>query len=234
MKSGIYCIRNVINNKLYVGSSKNIKDRLIGHKRMLRKGSHDNDHLQHSWDKYGEEYFDFYALEEVEEVNLLKREQFWIDEYKSCVPEEGYNINPKANASPMLNPETAKKVSESLKGNIPWNKGLKGSQAPWNKGKTGVYSDETKQKIGSAMRGKKHSEETKKKMSESNKGIKRPQTDEHKKNLRKALKGRSSSMKGKKHSEEAKKKMSMAHKGKIISEETKLKMSKAQKERLKK
>ena len=33
--------------------------------------------------------------------------------------------------------ERIKKVSESLKGKIPWNKGLKNSQIPWNKGKEG-------------------------------------------------------------------------------------------------
>ena len=48
-----------------------------------------------------------------------------------------------------LNEESRKKISESLKGNIPWNKGLKGAQS---------HSEETKQKM-SRMRKKYHSEE---------------------------------------------------------------------------
>lgn len=42
--------------------------------------------------------------------------------------------------------ETRKKIGESTKGRIPWNKGIKTGHIPWNKGKT--HSDETKRKIG--------------------------------------------------------------------------------------
>jgi group I intron endonuclease len=257
MKSGIYCIENRENAKIYVGSSKHINNRLIGHRRMLRKGTHDNEHLQNAFNKYGEESFEFYPLQRVEIPELLEREQYWIDKYKSANPKEGYNINPKANGSPMLNPETAKKVSEALKGHTPWNKGLKGSQIPWNKGKTNVYSEETKQKIGSAMRGKNHSEETKKRISENGKGIKKPKSEEHKRKISISKKG-NKNMLGRKHSDETKKRMSEAAKkrirkpmseetkkkiglansiallGKKHSAETKLKMSRTQKERLKK
>lgn len=235
MKSGIYCIENIENAKIYVGSSKHIRNRLVGHKRMLRKGTHDNDHLQYAWDKYGEENFEFYPLQRVEIPKLLEREQYWIDKYKSSDPKEGYNINPKVNASPMLNLETAKKVSNALKGHTPWNKGLKGKQVAWNKGLKNIYSDETKKKIGSAMRGKKHTEEAKRKISENNKGIKRPQTKEHKENLSRALKGRISPMRGKRFSQEAKKKMSISAKKRIrtpMSEETKKKISVSHRKRM--
>lgn len=42
-----------------------------------------------------------------------------------------------------------------------WNKGTKGVTKAWNKGKKGVYSEETKQKMREAKKGKHHSEETK-------------------------------------------------------------------------
>ena len=29
--SGVYCIKNIINNKVYIGSSKNIRKRLLEH-----------------------------------------------------------------------------------------------------------------------------------------------------------------------------------------------------------
>ena len=45
MQSGIYMILNKINNKVYIGQSVNVGDRLDGHLRELRKGKHINVHL---------------------------------------------------------------------------------------------------------------------------------------------------------------------------------------------
>jgi hypothetical protein len=55
--------------------------------------------------------------------------------------------------------ETKNKISESLKGSI-----------PWNKGKTGIYSQETIQSNKQKHLNKKHSQETKEKISLINKG----------------------------------------------------------------
>lgn len=40
--SGIYCIINIYNSKRYIGSSKNIRKRLWGHRAELRHNKHDN------------------------------------------------------------------------------------------------------------------------------------------------------------------------------------------------
>ena len=40
MSSGIYCIKNKINNKIYVGSSNKILHRFSQHKYKLRKKCH--------------------------------------------------------------------------------------------------------------------------------------------------------------------------------------------------
>lgn len=48
--------------------------------------------------------------------------------------------------------ETRKKMSESAKGRVPWNKGLKGH--PSCKGFTGSHSEETKKKISESRKGK--------------------------------------------------------------------------------
>ncbi len=63
-------------------------------------------------------------------------------------------------------------------------KSFKKGQTPWNKGKKDIYSSETLQKLRNARLGKHHSKETKEKISKSGIGIKKPHSEEHKRNLR--------------------------------------------------
>ena len=86
--SGIYCIINIKNSKKYIGSSKNIRQRLWSHRAELRHNKHENSHLQNAWNKYGEHNFDYYILEKCEESLLLEKEQLYID---TINPE--YNMN---------------------------------------------------------------------------------------------------------------------------------------------
>ena len=44
--TGIYMIRCKINNKIYIGRSKNIKDRWKQHKKELRNNKHCNKNIQ--------------------------------------------------------------------------------------------------------------------------------------------------------------------------------------------
>lgn len=78
-KSGIYCIVNTDNQKKYVGSSKNIYQRLQKHRAYLRKNMHENKKLQNSWNKHGEDSFQYFILEFCSEEQLLEKEQFYID-----------------------------------------------------------------------------------------------------------------------------------------------------------
>ena len=75
--------------------------------------------------------------------------------------------------------ETRRKLSESHKGQTPWNKGRKMSESYHSEEtkrkvsealKGRVLSEETKRKIGEAHKGKLVSEETRRKLSEANKG----------------------------------------------------------------
>lgn len=92
MKSGVYRITNKINGKFYIGSSKDIDDRWVCHKRNLNNNDHANPILQSAWNKYGSNAF---ILEIIEEVNPIPKLLFEKEEYyfKSLNPfENGYNI----------------------------------------------------------------------------------------------------------------------------------------------
>lgn len=91
--SGIYAIHNKINGKRYIGSSKSVHYRWKGnHLPQLKTNTHYNRHLQSAWNKYGEEAFDFVVLEECTELELLAREGFYIEQFRSWEREYGYNL----------------------------------------------------------------------------------------------------------------------------------------------
>lgn len=89
---GIYCIENIINNKKYIGMSRDIKRRWAEHKTELNNHEHVNQYLQSAWDKYGKECFKFYIVELCDENELSNKECFYIKEYKTLSHEQGYNL----------------------------------------------------------------------------------------------------------------------------------------------
>jgi group I intron endonuclease len=91
---GIYQIRNIINNNIYVGSSSNLRKRILTHINKLRKNIHDNAHLQKAYNKYGEENFVFEIVEFCSKEEQYKIEQYWLDQFFG--KEFCYNENPKA------------------------------------------------------------------------------------------------------------------------------------------
>ena len=90
--SGIYIIKNTINDKVYIGTAVCIKQRFIGHKNQFKKQVH-NDRFQNFVNKYG---FNTLIFEVIEYVNdkekLIEREQYWIDYYESWKSKKGFNI----------------------------------------------------------------------------------------------------------------------------------------------
>lgn len=171
-KSGIYCIENIINNKKYIGQSVDIDSRWSKHKSELNKNSHNNDYLQKSWNKYGEENFKFYVLEYCNIDELDKKEVYYINLYDSLNKTVGYNMKHGGqNGGSFVSEEVRKKMSNSIKKfyeDNPHIKELRSINAlrQWS-------NLETKKKIigeNNGMYGKHHTEEAKKKVSEANKG----------------------------------------------------------------
>jgi group I intron endonuclease len=92
MGCGIYKITNEVNNKVYVGSSLNIKNREYKHFWLLRNGKHDNFFLQNSFNKNGELKFKFEIIELCNSSELIDKENYYINLLKSNSPEFGYNL----------------------------------------------------------------------------------------------------------------------------------------------
>ena len=173
MKTGVYKITNHVNGKVYIGASKNIEKRWWEHRRGFTAIADD-------LKTFGLENFKFEILLECPETMLAQWERDMICLYDADDPEKGYNCK---NDRPY-----SLKLSEALKGQKAWNKGIpcseetkrklseanKGKPA-WNKGKParnkGIpCSEEHKRKISEARKGHKHTEEAKRKISETNRG----------------------------------------------------------------
>jgi len=117
-KSGVYLIKNRFNNKVYVGSSENVRKRIIGHLSDLRSNRHHSKHLQKSWNKYNNSNFSVHILEYTTIDCLLKREKYWLDFYLSYNKNYGYNLCkfPENTKGRKHSEETKLKISNNRKG----------------------------------------------------------------------------------------------------------------------
>lgn len=99
VEAGIYQIKNTINNKILVGSTKNLKT-INGIKFMLETNVYTtNKELQKEWNQYGKEAFMIDILEKVkkkdepyfnEKEALLALEEKWLEKLQPY-GERGYN-----------------------------------------------------------------------------------------------------------------------------------------------
>lgn len=197
-KSGIYIIRNLINDKFYIGQAQDLHRRWKEHRNALRGNYHVNRHLQSAWNKYGENAFKFIVLEYCDIEQLDECEQVYLDNHAQ--KDNCYNIAIDAKAPTRglkYSEESRRKISESRR-NI---------------------SDETRRKISEANRGRKVSNETRRKMSETASN----RSEETRRKMGDAGRGRivsdetrrkhSEASRGKTHSIEVREKMSETSRG---------------------
>lgn len=186
--SGIYKISNILDDRVYIGSAKHFRKRVVNHSYLLKKNKHHSTKLQNFVNKHGMETLRVELLKLCSPEMLLVTEQKWIDYYKSYT-KKGFNECPIAysrlgiklseetkakisasNIGKMVSEETKTKLSKANKGNTR-NKGKKASletRAKISELRTGKkFSQITKDKISAANRSRVLSEETKKKISAS-------------------------------------------------------------------
>jgi len=165
---GIYRITNTTNGHTYIGRSLNVWKRLADHLCRLNRGNHHSRYLQHAFNHYGRDVFEFGLIAELEnyEADSVDAEQFWMDHLK---PE--YNVSPSANGPLGIKhtEEYREACRQRMLGCTPWNKGLRGVQPSTRKGiKTGKTTSQ------------KHKDATSKRF----KGV--PLSDEHKAKISRA------------------------------------------------
>jgi len=186
---------------------------------------------------------DLQILEPIDVLVWKEKERDWIKFYRNCkykvVNEtEGGEGHGGWNAGICTPQETRKKISNSLKGRNTWSRGKSFSESaraklrgriPWNKGK------HLPEEMVEKMKTRRPSDESRRKMSEAHKGKPNHQTGRHhteatKKLLRKLRKGKKASEETLKKMSEAQKKIGNkppSNKGKFHSQETKEKISRA-------
>lgn len=180
--TGIYIIESP-SGKIYVGQSRNLKDRIAWYSHYRAKNQVK---LYHSLKKHGWEAHQLSVImplrEDINQDTLNWYEQFFMDYYRNQGIEL-LNIR-EGGAKGRHSKETKEKMSVAAKGR--------------------TFSEETRQKMRIAAKGRIISNETRKKLSIANKGrIKSPEE----------CKNMSISRKGKKVSEETKMKISLSKKG---------------------
>lgn len=77
--SGVYKIVNKVNDKYYIGSTVNIRLRWNGHKSQLNRGVHHSIKLQRAWGKYGESSFEFIVVSFCGVEEMFDIEQSYLD-----------------------------------------------------------------------------------------------------------------------------------------------------------
>lgn len=232
----IYKVTNILNGKCYIGKTKgDFQKRKKQHIQNALNGSERCPKFYNAIRKYGVDNFEWESVYSenclIEQLN--EKEKFYISKFNSI--KEGYNVCVGGEGGDTLtnSPNKEERINKIRNRNV---------------------SEETRQKISNATRGKKNpfygkkvSEEMKQKIRETKlKTIARLTIEERKKKFGSQNIGKKSwnsgtkgvfkhseetkrkmsdSRKGLKHSEEAKRKMSLRMIGSKLSEETKRKLS---------
>jgi group I intron endonuclease len=240
----IYWIRNILNNKRYVGSSfRDVREKEHWDLLEDRNDEHHSIHLQRAYNKYSKENFEFKIIEKIEytsEQELLDKEQEYMNLYRTLNSMYGYNCRPASrNLMREENPDNWEIVKHKISVS---NTGKKASDAAKKKmsdakkGKPGYpRTDEHKKIMSDFMKSDKNPAKNsicQKKMSDAKKGI--ALKEAHRNNISESVKASFTDERrkavgdfhrGRKRSQSTCDKISTSNKGRVRSEEFKRKIS---------
>lgn len=115
---GIYCFKNKVNGKVYIGKSIDLDRRIKEHYYLLHNNL-DTGRLQTDFNVYGYSNFEISLIEECSTEQLDEREIYWIAFYDARNPEKGYNKakggKGGAGGGHPQSLEARKKISEAAK-----------------------------------------------------------------------------------------------------------------------
>lgn len=197
--SGIYKISNLQNGKVYIGQSVDINARWSNHRSELKRNKHGNLFLQRSWNKYGEQSFEFSIIERDSQENLNERETYWCNFFKETLGKDKvYNLGHTGIKSTMSenqrhlisnskkefyknHPEALKQMSVERSGKMNPMYGVSGAKHP-RFGKT--HTEEVRKIMSEKAKGRKMSVQSSIKKREKMLGEKNPM---YEKNILKKL-----------------------------------------------
>lgn len=116
-----YQIRNVLNNKKYIGiTEKKPEERKNKHYSLLNRNKHVNYKLQKDWNEFGEQNFVFEILDSIDCETLeigYKKEYLLIQENKTTT--NGYNILVGGKVNPMYTQSVKEKMTKTKQSQVP-------------------------------------------------------------------------------------------------------------------
>lgn len=194
----LYFILNVINNKIYVGQTWcDIDVRFYGHKMDMRGRCIK---LFNAFNSHGRENFYIVWVASCKTQEAADElESLLIDLLQTRDDEFGYNVRGGGSRG-KLSQTTKNKISESKKGQIPWNTGL-------------THSDETKAKQRAVKLGKKATEQARENMRKAQASVVKVFTEKGLQNLIDSKTGSNNPQFGKSPSKETRQKLSEASRG---------------------
>lgn len=143
-RSGIYGIRNLINDKIYVGKTKCMYRRCHQYVYDFRERSigHINDYLFNAMNKVGINQFEYFPLEFCTIDETAIRELFWITELNTIDRNHGYNLRLDSSTGMITSQSTSEKISANLRRQ--WRDGIRDNHSQKMKD---IWSNDPKRKL---------------------------------------------------------------------------------------
>lgn len=110
VKSYVYCIRNTLDGKCYVGKSNDPERRFKGHCKpnssLISRAIH----------KYGKEVFEFQVVEECDTEDDAFKREVWYIAFFDCISPSGYNLDGGGEGGKKRHPESITRGAVKLRG----------------------------------------------------------------------------------------------------------------------